>query len=292
MATASRAAAGRSPPACRRRTATVASAPGRVKRVAVRNSRSSSQSRAVAASPRWDRGQRHGERAPQEPGAQRPAGGGEPDVVAGARGTGGVRRARRGRRRRRAGRRGGSRAQLARVARAGGGRGVGGLVGPADDELGLRVEQPAAQGLGGAPGRLRGARRRGGRGGRRVARTASVRASAAQRPSVLELDPELAGGLRDLARDGLGLVLRLAAERVGILGRERLAAGLLLAQALGEAVQALQRDARSGWPAGGRPSRCSAGRCRRRGSARRGCRRCPAGARRRRTPSPAPCRRR
>src|SRR4051794_6687671 len=59
--------------------------------------------------------------------------------------------------------------------------------------------------------------------------------------SCLELDVQLLGGLGDLARDRLRLVLRPAAERVGVLGRELLAARLLVAQARREGLELRER---------------------------------------------------
>ena len=114
--------------------------------------------RRVAA---LDGRERGGERAAEERGAQGAAGGGQARVVAGARG------ARRGRQRT-AGIGVGARVgaadpggERAAVAPARAGHRIAGLVGAGDDELGLRLEEPGAQRLGRAPGRL------GGRGGRR-----------------------------------------------------------------------------------------------------------------------------
>src|SRR3954449_2976172 len=55
--------------------------------------------------------------------------------------------------------------------------------------------------------------------------------------SVLQLEVQLSGGLRDLAGDRLGLDLRVGAEGVGLRRRERLPALLLVEQALGELVE-------------------------------------------------------
>ena len=77
-----------------------------------------------------------------------------------------------------------------------------------------------------------------------TSRNAAAAASETRRrprtASVLELEPELARRLRDLAGDRLGVALRLGAERVRVGGGELLAALLLGQQPAGELVQLLE----------------------------------------------------
>ena len=149
----------RSAPRSRLRTASVASAPGRVRRVAVRNSRSSSQARAVRTSPartassvtaiaprnsgalQRRRARRRARARPRPPGRRPRRPPGAPRAACG-----GPRRRQRARRR-------DARAQLAARSPRRPLRGAarGGPV--AEDQLGLRVEQAPAQRLGRLPRR-------------------------------------------------------------------------------------------------------------------------------------------
>ena len=209
--TAWAAASGAIRPRARPSTASVASAPGRVSRVAARNSRSSSQARAVPASPARTAASVAANDAAQQRAAQRAARGREAGGVARRP------RPRAGVAQRRPGRVVGrgvvlaqARAQCAAVAARRALRGLLGRRAVAEDELGLRVEEAAAQRL---RVLLRGRRRRPARRSSRSRRDGDDRRQpprgAAPRPTsrrphgasgLGERDVQLARGLGDLAR--------------------------------------------------------------------------------------------
>ena len=211
-ATASRALRASSLPRPSRLTAIVAFAPGRVNRVAVRNSRSSSQLPRRAGVAAVDGGQRRGVRAAQDRRPRGAAGGRQPHVVAAA-------RCRRGGRSARMHGRVGARAggpdpgpQRAAVRRGACATSRSAVVSVPTISSVCASNSASRTVVGGAPRRQPQPRPCAGA----SARIAPTSASAAP-PLALQLDAELARGLADLAGDRLGAVLRVGAERVGLL---------------------------------------------------------------------------